>query len=134
MELVVDANVIFSALIKSSHTRHILLTSGWTFHVPEFLFQEVERHSTELAEKTGLGEVETREILNTLIIVGKINITPVSDFKSFLEKANDVSPDPDDSPYFALALFKKCALWSNDKKLKEQKIIRVYATEELSYR
>lgn len=34
--------------------------------------------------------------------------------------------------YFALALKLKCPIWSNDKKLKEQNIITIYHTHELS--
>ena len=34
--------------------------------------------------------------------------------------------------YFALALKLNCAIWSNDKKLKEQNKIQVCSTHELS--
>jgi len=42
------------------------------------------------------------------------------------------TPDPDDMAYFALALKLNCAIWSNDKKLKEQDKVKVYNTHELS--
>ncbi len=53
------------------------------------------------------------------------------DFESLLEKAESISPDVNDREYFALALFLHCSIWSNDKKLKYQKIIPIYATHEL---
>ena len=42
-----------------------------------------------------------------------------------------ISPDEKDTAYFALALKLKCAIWSNDKKLKEQDKVTVYNTGEL---
>jgi len=33
--------------------------------------------------------------------------------------------------YFALALKMKCPIWSNDKRLKEQKTIKIISTDEL---
>ena len=42
------------------------------------------------------------------------------------------SPDPKDSAYLALALALKSAVWSNDKKLKEeQNHVKVLSTEDL---
>ena len=49
-----------------------------------------------------------------------------------MSEARTISPDPDDEPYFALALNLGGGLWSNDKKLKdEQAIIHVYTTKDL---
>jgi len=49
----------------------------------------------------------------------------------FKEEAIKVCPDPKDVPYFALAMHLKCPLWSNDKQLKSQETVKVYATHEL---
>ena len=40
MRLVVDANIIFAALIKESTTAEILLHENIKFIAPEFLFKE----------------------------------------------------------------------------------------------
>ena len=132
MELIIDANILFSALIKNSHTRHIIVTSGWTFYVPEFLFEELEEHLDELSEKTGLKPAQLKELLQTLLLAGKIHIVPTREIQSFLKKAAEITPDPDDLHYFALAHHKKCPIWSNDKKIKEQKHVKVYSTQELT--
>ena len=50
----------------------------------------------------------------------------------YVEEAEKLTPDPDDMAYFALALKLNCAIWSDDKKLKEQDKIKVYHTYELS--
>lgn len=52
MEIVVDANILMSALIKDSHTRKILILSNNTFYIPEFIFDEIQNHMSELVEKT----------------------------------------------------------------------------------
>ena len=56
---------------------------------------------------------------------------PVSEYKEFKDKADSISPDPNDTQYFALALKLNCPIWSNDKKLKEQSEIKVLNTSEL---
>ena len=50
----------------------------------------------------------------------------------YVEEAEKLTPDPDDMAYFALALKLNCAIWSNDKKLKDQNKIKIYNTHELS--
>ena len=46
-------------------------------------------------------------------------------------EAKEISPDPDDVPYLALALKLGCAIWSNDKELKKQSVVKVYNTQEI---
>jgi len=42
--LVIDANIILSALIKDSTTRKILIGSAIDFYAPEYLIEEVEKY------------------------------------------------------------------------------------------
>lgn len=131
MELVVDANIVFSALIKDSHTRHLLTSGKHNLHIPEFVLEELNNHLNELENKTGNSEQEMKDLLNQIVILGNIQVIPASEFKDRLPKANEISPDPNDVHYFALALKRGCSIWSNDKRLKEQKIVKVYTTEEV---
>jgi predicted nucleic acid-binding protein len=48
-----------------------------------------------------------------------------------MPKARRISPDPDDVQYFALALKLDASIWSNDKNLKNQNIVKVFSTDEL---
>ena len=66
-----------------------------------------------------------------LILKNNITIVPEKDFLKYREKAEQICPDPKDVVYFALALYLGCAIWSNEKKLKEQDEIKVYATHDL---
>jgi hypothetical protein len=46
MILVIDANVIFAALIKDSDTRKIILSGEFRFLAPEFVKNEVQKYSS----------------------------------------------------------------------------------------
>jgi len=127
-----DANVIFAALIRNSHTRDLLLTTGWNFYAPEFVLNEVYSHIQTLSEKTGLDAKEVKDLLAKLTLAADVKIIPASEFEEHLKQAKRICPDPDDIHYFALALKLNCAIWSNEKKLKEQANVKVYSTGELS--
>ena len=131
MELVVDANVFFSALMRNSHTRHFLVFSGHTLYTSEFVFEEIMKHRDEVSKKTLLSDEEVKSLLNDIIALANILVIPLSEYKEFIKAAQRICPDIDDVHYFALALKLKCAIWSNDKKLKEQDKIKVYASHEL---
>ena len=65
------------------------------------------------------------------IIRKRVIIIPKEESMKFFDEAYEISPDKNDAQYFALALKLKCNLWSNDKKLKEQKAVNVYSSEDL---
>ncbi len=127
----VDANILFSALIKDSHIRHFLVLSDHTFYLPEYVFEEVKEHSSEIEEKTGLSKEEILELLQTIIIFSNIKIIPIIEFQEYVDKAKEICPDNDDVAYFALALKMKCNIWSNDKRLNQQTTIKIYNTYEI---
>ena|SRR3989344_31967 len=110
MEFVLDANVLISALIKDSHTRHFLILSGHSFYVPEYIFQEIDEHIQELRQKTSLLEHELKEILDHIILLANIHIIPFDEFQEYKHQALILSPDPDDVAYVVLALKLQCAL------------------------
>lgn len=129
MKLIVDSNVLFSSLIKDGKTAELLLDFSLNLYSPEFIFQEFEKHKNEILEKTRRTEQEFNEILDILKTI--IKIVDKKDIEPFFKKAKELSPDPDDYMYFALALKLNCPIWSNDKRLKHQNIVRIYSTEDL---
>ncbi len=129
MDLVIDANILFSALIKEVFAYSILFSDRFNFFTPEYIFIELERHKEELLGKT---EHTIEEFFNLLeILKRRIIIIPLEELVSYVEEAEKLTPDPQDMVYFALALKLNCVIWSNDKKLKEQTKIKVYNTKEL---
>ncbi|MDI6654354.1 MAG: PIN domain-containing protein [Candidatus Hydrothermarchaeota archaeon] len=133
MLLVVDANIVFSALIKGGKTLDVFLLNKrvkkFEFVAPEYLLVEVEKHINEIAEKTKLSVDELEKLFGFL--EKEIEFIPFEEFKDLHEKAEQVSPDLDDVQYFALALKLSSAIWSNDKALKQQAVVKVFSTEEL---
>jgi len=129
MNLIIDANVLFASLIREGKTIEILLNPFFNFYAPEFLFDEFEKYKEEILRKTYRKEGEFLEILDKLKEL--VTIIPREDYKEKIRAAEEISPDANDFDYFALALKLNCAIWSNDKKLKEQKRVKVYSTEEL---
>lgn len=130
MDLVVDANVLFAALIKKSVTHNILFRGQFHLFTPEFILEEFEKYKEEILEKT---ERTTEDFFRLLdIFKRRIIFIPLEELVPYAKKAEIISPDPKDISYIALALKLHCAIWSNDKKLKEkQKVIPVYHTHEL---
>ena len=130
MELVIDANIVISALIsKEGKTRELIFLKEFTLFAPEFLFEEIKKYKKLIIEKSKLDE-ESIDLALSLIF-SKIKLIPLSEFEESLTKAKDICPDPNDEEYFALALSKNIPIWSNDKKLKEQDKIKICNTSEL---
>ncbi|MDD3264253.1 MAG: PIN domain-containing protein [Candidatus Nanoarchaeia archaeon] len=129
MDLVVDANILFSVLIKSGKTEELIFDSRFNLFAPEFLFEEFIKYEDFIIKKTGRNSVE----FSNLITILKKRIKTISREQTFnfLEKAKEICPDEKDVDYFAIAIKLNCALWSNDKELKNQNKIIIYSTSEL---
>ena len=130
MELVVDANVIFSALIKDSFNCNLLFSDKLTIYSPDYLLIELEKHKSEILAKTSRSNDEFNELIK--VLRRRINFVALEELVPYLEKAERFCPDPDDVAYFALAIMLNCSIWSNDKALKEkQNVITVYSIYDL---
>lgn len=129
MKIVADANILFSSLIKEGKSIELLLNFSLNIFVPEFILSEIEEHKKEIIEKTNRKEEELNEIFSLISQI--ITIIPKEEFEDCIKQAEIISPDPDDIQYFALALKLKCPIWTNDKRMKEQDIVRIYSTEEI---
>lgn len=130
MKLVIDANIVISALIsEEGETRNLIFLTKSLLFAPEFLSKEVEKYKGVIIKKSGLNN-ESFEIAKSLIF-SRIKLIPVSEFEMFLSKAKEICPDPNDLEYFALALNLNCPLWSEDKALKKQGFVKVFTTSEL---
>ena len=130
MLLVVDANVLISALIAWGKTAELLFCEQLQLIAPEFLLIEVEDHKDEIMAKSALPEADIEEFLS--LMKAQIEVIPRQEFERYLHEANRLSPDPEDTEYFAVALRFDVILWSNDKELKEkQSKVIVLSTAEL---
>ena len=128
MDLVIDSNILFAALLKDSGTSDILFKH--TLYAPEFIFEEFMKYIDYLKGKTKRTGGSFNELFD--LFERNVILIPKEEIEPFIEKAEKISPDAKDVPYLALALKLRCSLWSNDRDLKEkQNVIQVYSTEEL---
>lgn len=66
-----------------------------------------------------------------LVSAANIQIIEEEKLERIKPLAKKITPDKDDSPYFAIALYKNCRIWSNDSLLKNQNRVIVINTKEL---
>jgi predicted nucleic acid-binding protein len=133
MQIVIDSNVLFSALIKDSFTRKTILEHDGFFLFPAYVFEELEKHKTELMEKSGMVPAEFN--LLSQIILQKVLVVPNEVLNSHFNEAMSIIEeiDPDDAPFIACALaYPESVFWSDDKKLKKQSKVKVLNSQEIS--
>ena len=74
MKIILDSNILFSALIKDSKTRRIILEYEGFYLFPQYIFEEMEYHTEELLRKSELSKQEFNTLL--AIILKKVTIVP----------------------------------------------------------
>ena len=130
MKLIIDANILFAALIKGGLTAELIISDELKLFAPEFLLEEFFKFQNQIIEKTHRSKEDFVKFVQ--LLEDYITFIPQKSIIPFLEHANAFSPDPKDSVYLALALALKSAVWSNDKKLKEeQNYVEVLSTEDI---
>lgn len=129
MELVVDTNILYTFFWKKSLARKILMKTNLGLFSPEFALEEINAHESDILKKTGLSKKEFRQLRTDLAIA--VEFIPLEEYKKFLKPASDISPDPNDVDFFALALKLSCPIWSNDSLFKKQNKAIVFSTLDL---
>lgn len=129
MRLVIDANALFSALIKDSLSSDLVFSNRLELIAPEFLLHELKKHRDMLISKTYMSDDQFLRVLDAL--KRRIKLVNEKESVGFLDCAAGFSPDPSDTPYFAVAILLGIPIWSNDKALKKQNRVKVYNTTEL---
>ena len=130
--IVLDANIVISALLKDSTTRKMLVSAGMPeMFAPDFIFEEIRKYLPELARRIGADKKELEILMNQLFSLSGISVAKTGDYSEFMEKALEITPDQKDAPYVALAMKLECPIWSQDSGLKKQKKVEVYSTAEL---
>ena len=134
MNIVIDSNILFSALIKDSLTRKVILDYDGTFLFPSYIFEEMEKHKEELLKKSKMTAKDFNALLSLLL--RKVLIVPTDSLRPYKKQAYDIVKDidPDDVLFIACALaYPQSFLWSDDKKLRRQSIVPMLSTREMYY-
>ncbi len=132
MLLVVDSNVVFSALVSKGNSFRVFelnkALNEFEFIIPEFLFLEIGKEMDRILSYSKLSK---EEISATLSFIKK-QLTPIP-YDNFVDKLSEAKElNQKDAPYLALALTSKCGIFSGDKILKEgQNKVKVYSPREL---
>ena len=128
--IVIDSNVLFSALIKDSTTRRLIIEHEEPFLFPEYVFVEFERHKDLLVRKSKLSRASFDALVS--ILVSCVTIVSHEAIEPYLPRAHRIidAIDPDDAIFIACVLAHPgSVLWSDDSRLKQQ--VTVISTNEL---
>jgi len=121
MRIVVDTNIVFSALLNSKGRIGQLIITGarhFDFFTSELLVEELLRHRPKLLRLSGLdeGQLDTamRQLFSRITFVDTATIPD-----SIIDKAENMTLDidPDDVLFVALTEHLKAKLWTGDKEL-----------------
>jgi predicted nucleic acid-binding protein len=134
LNIVIDSNILFSALIKDSLTRRMILDYKGTFLFPSYIFEEMEKHKRELQIKSRMTPEEFKLLLSYLLL--KVSVVPTNSLIQYKKQAYEIVKDidPNDVLFIACALaYPQSFLWSDDKKLRRQSIVPILNTREMYY-
>ncbi|MGA9401155.1 PIN domain-containing protein [Haladaptatus sp.] len=131
MKLVVDANVVISALIANSKTRELIVTLEPELLTPEFIHDEIGNYEDLIVERSGMEAARVRQFIDLLFQY--IETVPVNEFYPHIEEAEEAigDTDPDDVLYVACALARDAGMWSDDSDFYEQDPVAVFTTSEV---
>ncbi len=122
MKIVVDTNIVFSAILNTDGNIADLLTSGkpFDFYAPHFILTELAKHQQKLLKILQLDAIEQLDELRFLVtqnikFISEFQISN-KDWKVADELTKDV--DSDDMIFVALTSYLEATLWTGDKKLR----------------
>ncbi len=129
MKVTVDANILFSAVLKPGSTRRIWFNLDFKLYAPTFILTEFKKHRQYLFEKSRLSEEEFTNVAGK--IFSQTHFMEDNELTPFVPAAASLLQDPLDWLYLACALKEDTVIWSNDLGFKKQNRIKVYSTEEM---
>ena len=131
MKLVMDANVVISALIADSKTRELVVTLEPDLLTPAFVHDEIENYQDLIVEKSGMKPTRVEQFIDLLFRY--IDAVPASEFYPAIECADEAigDTDPDDVLYLACAIAFDAAIWSDDSDFDKQDLVETYSTSEV---
>jgi predicted nucleic acid-binding protein len=139
VRIIVDANIVFSAILNTeSKIADLLMDSKgiFDFIAPDYLLTETKKYHKKISliSKMTINEIENLEnkVIKSISFMSGIHI-PESKWINAEQVVLDI--DPKDTPYLAFSMFFKCKIWSGDKILRNGLISKGYknviTTEEL---
>ena len=121
MKIIVDTNIVFSAVLNASgKIGDLLLNSDdvFQFYTCHYLEDELSEHHEKLKKISKLTDEEisiSKSLIFRHLRLINQNLIPIQHLIFAEELVADV--DPDDSDFVALCEYLDCPLWTGDKKL-----------------
>ena len=132
MILVVDFNVVFSALVTRGNSRFVFelndVFEKFEFISTQYMYSELANNLDKITSLSKLSKGEISEVLE--FIKSSVEIIPSSTFEDKAKEAVSMAPHLKDAPYVALSLKFGCKIFSGDKGLKEALPDRVITPSE----
>ncbi|AWH85323.1 hypothetical protein HYN59_09420 [Flavobacterium album] len=119
MRIIVDANIVFSAILNTNGKIGDLLINSkkyFDFIAPDFLRTEIRKHYPKLMKISGLNLDQLQEaefqVYKDLKFISEEQIS-ITAWEFAYHLTHDV--DPNDTPYIAYSKHFRCKIWSGDK-------------------
>ncbi len=90
VKLVIDANVLFSALLKDGLTAELISHENLKLYSPEFILEEFGKYEEEILERTSRSSDEFSILLKSLGNV--IEVVPKEEYDMLMSEAAKFSP------------------------------------------
>ena len=129
MKLTVDANVLFSALLKAGLTRRLIFDMRLSLYVPRSILAEYEKYAKELETRSKLGSKEFFEL--SKLVLSRVSVVPDEEIGPYIPAATHLCSDPKDIAYIACALAEGTVLWTRDRTLKHPRLEK-WGTREIA--
>jgi|SRR3989344_2635185 len=134
MRLVIDANILFSAIIAkgrklNSKKLNLIFSKELEIFAPGLMLFELRNNKEKLKEISKLPDEELEKFIELLKL--RIQFVSLRYFSDKMAEAKELCVELKDVAYFALALKLNCSIWSGEKSFKEQSKIKVFNTKEL---
>ncbi len=132
MRLIVDTNIILSALLKEGLDRKIITSQNIEFYSLDYSLEEIEKYIDYIIKKSKLSKTEVETLLN--LFMENIIIVSDEEIKAKIDEAMKIMKDIDikDSPILACALaIPNDGIWSHDKHFEKQNRVKVWLSKDL---
>jgi predicted nucleic acid-binding protein len=120
MHVIVDTNILFSALLSNqSKIGRLLLNSNFCFYAPKLIADEINQNMNKLKRFSKMNPVKMETFIHELyrkIIFIDQNAISTENIQMAVALCKEV--DTSDAPFVALSLELNMPLWTGDKKLK----------------
>ena len=125
----IDANILFSALLRKGPTRKIWFSPELELYAPLLLLTEFKKYG-EFLQKKFVGSKKEFELLSRAVL-SQAYLVQDKELEPYLPAAASLLKDPKDWLYMACALKENTFIWSNDKGFKKQKRVKAKTTSEM---